>query len=70
MPWNTAPKTASSFSNSPRSGFEAVGSLGLDNPIFAGLDFNDVVPGTGKTLGQLTFDTLINAVAFTNYQKS
>lgn len=66
MAWTNRAKAASAFSNrEPSAGFVEVGNLGLDNPIFSGLSFDDPVPGTGKTLGELAFDDLIRISIWT-----
>lgn len=66
MTWTERAKSSTSFSNrSIASGFLTVGDMGLDHALFAGLDFTDVVPGSGKTLGELTFDDLIRVSLWT-----
>jgi hypothetical protein len=67
MAWTERTKSGASFSNRAISiGFATVGELGLDNPIFDGLTFDDPVPGTSKTLGELTFDDLIRISIWTD----
>lgn len=81
MSWTNEPKAASAFSNQAKSassydnedkaGSVVVGELPLDHPIFAGLSFDDEVPGSGgKTLGQLAFDDIIVFMAWQNQAKS
>lgn len=66
MSWTERAKSSASFSNRTiASGFLRVGDLGLDHPIFAGLSFSDPVPGTSKTLEELTFDDLIRVSIWT-----
>jgi len=61
--------SSSVYTNGSRSGFSRVGDLPIS--YFDGLAFDDVVPGAGgKTLGELTFDDLIDTATYTNQTKN
>lgn len=71
MAWLGQTKNPSTFANQSKSGAAVVGDIPLDSPLFAGLDFDDVVPGSaGKTLGELAFDDIIVLIAWQNQAKS
>ncbi len=66
MVWTERAKATTSLSpRTTTSGLVRVGDLGLDNPIFAGLSFDDPVPGAGRTLGELAFDDYIRVSIWT-----
>lgn len=62
------PKHAATFNHRPRGGFQRYGDLNEDTVLgssrLGDLKEADAVPGSAKTLGQLTEDDLINTTAY------
>lgn len=62
-------KNSASLANQSQGGLTLFGDLPLNDSRIVNLTYDDPVPGTNKTLGEMEYDDFINTNTVTNQTK-